>query len=204
MNKSNFFFRKKEHLPSLKNINHFVNEGNLNQSNIKKNNHNHLYIRCNIFDILLNPLFIFFFPFFLSHCNSLHFIITGNFSSTSLDFDIHMNNFCCNPKTRYFIRRERIPIYFLSPLCTFCTPFYRTFRFFNRLSLLYLSTSTSPYTSLYLHEYHSFMVLYYIFFLFPLNPRQTVRLHFAFIPFLFLSYVYIYIYMFHRDPQRSH
>lgn len=116
-----------------------------------------------------------------------------------------MNNFCCNPKTRYFIRRERIPIYFLSPLCTFCTPFYRTFRFFNRLSLLYLSTSTSPYTSLYLHEYHSFMVLYYIFFLFPLNPRQTVRLHFAFIPFLFLSYVYIYICSteIHRNPTKK-
>lgn len=118
-----------------------------------------------------------------------------------------MNNFCCNPKTRYFIRRERIPIcfFFLSPLCTFCTPFYRTFRFFNRLSLLYLSTSMSPYTSLYLHEYHSFMVLYYIFFLFPLNPRQTVRLHFAFIPFLFLSYVYIYIYSteIYRDPTKK-
>lgn len=60
--------------------------------------------------------------------------------------------------------------------------------------------------SLYLHEYHSFMVLYYIFFLFPLNPSQTEReVAFCFYPFLCI-YIYIYIYTsteIHRNPTKK-
>lgn len=94
------------------------------------------------------------------------------------------------------------------PLCTFCTLY-----FLSNISLFQsslplsrvppLSVHLSPYTSLYLHEYHSFMVLYYIFFLFPLNPIQTER-EAAFCFYPFLSYVYICIYTFiHRNPTKK-
>lgn len=70
-----FFFSQKEHLLSLKNINKFHERRRFNQFNIKKNNRNYLHIRHNISDILLNPLFFFFFLSF-SHRNPLYFIIT--------------------------------------------------------------------------------------------------------------------------------
>lgn len=111
-----------------------------------------------------------------------------------------MNNFCCNPKTRYFIRRERIPI------CFFFVPLMHIlYSFLSNVSLF--QSSLPPFIYLHLRPHirpfistNIILLWYYIissfyFHLIPDRPWGCILL----LSLSFFCHTCIYIYI----PQRS-
>lgn len=157
---------------------------------------------------MLNPLFIFFFPFFLSHCNSLHFIITGNFSSTSLDFEyiFTWTIFVVILKHDILFVEKEFQFIFCPPYAHFVLLFIERFAFSivsPSFIYLHLRPHIRPFISTNIILLWYYIISSFYFHLIPDRPWGCILL----LSLSFFCHTCIYIYIcsteIHRDPTKK-
>lgn len=180
-----------------------MNEENLNQSNIKKNNHNHLDIRCNTFDILLNALFIFLFSFLsLFILSSLggefffyivrYLIFTWTIFVVILKHDI------------LFVEKEFQFVFFCPPYAHFVLLFIERFAFSivsPSFIYLHLCPHIRPFISTNIILLWYYIISSFYFHLIPDRPWGCILL--LSLSFFCHTCIYIYSTEIYRDPTKK-